>query len=278
MGRISLAMHSTHPKLSVTRLSSAKTGYCWACGKHDVRWQFKKVIDEALSSQWGLNDAQRAAFDERESAHCENCGCSYRQRQLAQAISLHYGSMSLSDAVNGPMKNGIFAEINSCGFLHQFFQNLPVLEYSEYGSTDVTIPSENLEALTYESDMFDAVFTSDTFEHLPDVDAGHKEVWRVLKPGGIHFFTVPVLWRRSKTLKRTVKNSDGSIENNSPPSYHGEGQPDYLVCSEFGQDIIDTVEANGFTVSVFGLNLLNLNDASGVIIAQKKSQKEYNKR
>jgi SAM-dependent methyltransferase len=51
--------------------------------------------------------------------------------------------------------------------------------------------NQNLERLTFPDNSFDVVITSDVMEHVRlDADA-HREIVRVLKPGGIYLFTVP---------------------------------------------------------------------------------------
>lgn len=53
-------------------------------------------------------------------------------------------------------------------------------------------------ALPIASGMFDCVLALDVLEHVADDDAALREIARVLRPGGIFFFTVPAfmsLWR-----------------------------------------------------------------------------------
>ncbi|AWK02990.1 class I SAM-dependent methyltransferase [Flavobacterium crocinum] len=47
--------------------------------------------------------------------------------------------------------------------------------------------------MPFESESFDVVMSTEVLEHVPDPDAYLLEVKRVLKPGGLFFFTVPFL-------------------------------------------------------------------------------------
>ena len=53
--------------------------------------------------------------------------------------------------------------------------------------------SEDLTRLTYSDASFDLVLTSETLEHVPDLEAALREIRRVLVPGGRHIFTIPQL-------------------------------------------------------------------------------------
>jgi len=48
--------------------------------------------------------------------------------------------------------------------------------------------------MPFESNSFDCAFGTEVLEHCPEPEIVLKEVYRVLKPGGIFFFTVPFLW------------------------------------------------------------------------------------
>jgi SAM-dependent methyltransferase len=55
----------------------------------------------------------------------------------------------------------------------------------------VSLHHASIYQLPYPSDTFDAVILSEVLEHIDDDVAGLREVWRVLKPGGVVAITVP---------------------------------------------------------------------------------------
>jgi SAM-dependent methyltransferase len=62
--------------------------------------------------------------------------------------------------------------------------------------------NQNLEALTYADQSFDIVITSDVMEHVRLDDRAHREIQRVLRPGGVYLFTVPHFRDRRDTFVR----------------------------------------------------------------------------
>ncbi len=56
---------------------------------------------------------------------------------------------------------------------------------------NIALDNCNIYALPYPDDTFDAVILSEILEHIDDDVAGLKEIYRVLKPGGVVAITVP---------------------------------------------------------------------------------------
>lgn len=97
-------------------------------------------------------------------------------------------------------------------------------------------------ALTYPSDTFDLVITSDVFEHVRHPYEGFAEVHRVLRPGGAHIFTVPVRWpMREHTIERVDTSGDEDVFL-LEPVYHRI----HLVYNDFGADMLDKLAEIGF--------------------------------
>lgn len=108
---------------------------------------------------------------------------------------------------------------------------------------------EDLQGLTFDDETFDVVVTQDVFEHVPDPGRGFSEVARVLRPGGVHVFTVP-LHGPSPSVTR-VRFGDKGAEFVLPPVYHGDPVSDgSLVVTDWGYDIVDFIKATSGLLSL----------------------------
>jgi len=65
------------------------------------------------------------------------------------------------------------------------------LNYDSELKPDITWDGKNL---PLDDDIFDSAMATEVLEHCPDPESVLKEIYRVLKPGGLLFFTVPFLW------------------------------------------------------------------------------------
>lgn len=105
---------------------------------------------------------------------------------------------------------------------------------------------QNLEELTFADSAFDLVITEDVFEHIRDDGRAFAEVYRVLKPGGVHLFTVPFLFDRP-TFQR-VDTSGAEDLMLAPPEYHGDAiRGQILAYRTYGIDLFARLEKIGFT-------------------------------
>ena len=257
---IPLANKLSAIKRWLTVLSCAISGNerCAACGFRG-RFLINHVMWPQLITTWELSESWAHWFDLREGKACPRCGSNLRSVQLAEAIQLaikeRIGVEASSLKVlfdDRKVQTLQIAEINSAGTLHPFLVKTAHLCYSEFGSKVPEVPDENLMKLSYPDSKFDLVITSETLEHVPDVDVALKEIYRVLKPGGFHVFTVPVVWDRPQTRQRATIRG-GKVEHLFPPSYHGcsgNEKGDYLVFSEFGADFAERCERSGVSLTV----------------------------
>lgn len=86
------------------------------------------------------------------------------------------------------------------------------------GATRDGVRCEDVTRLTFEDASLDLFITQDVFEHVLDAGRGFAEIARVLRPGGLHVFTVPWYWWKP-TLIRARVGKDG-LEYLEPPDYH----------------------------------------------------------
>ena len=230
---------------------------CGTCGFTGAPLQGDGLPAE-LVAQWELAPEWARWMSEREGSRCAWCGSSLRSGQLATAIVGVANGLSGSRATRlGALFRSAharalsIAEINSAGNLHRYLARCPGLRHSEFGSSDPRVPSEDLMQLTYPDASFDLVVTSDTLEHVPDVDQALRETRRVLRPGGAHVFSVPVVWDRATRQRAALEG--GTLSHRLAPSYHGvagDRKSDFLVFHEFGADFVDRCRAAGFEVEL----------------------------
>lgn len=120
-----------------------------------------------------------------------------RHRAVRRGAAWGSTARSLRALVREPIARRLaIAEINLAGNLHRHLARCPGLRHSEYGSRDPQVPSEDLTRLSYADASFDLVITADKLEHVPDIDLALRETYRVLRLGGAHVFSVPVIWDR----------------------------------------------------------------------------------
>jgi SAM-dependent methyltransferase len=230
---------------------------CGTCG-FVGRPLHRTALWPELIAQWQLDEAWARWMDEREGSRCAWCGSSLRSSGLAGAIvaEVHarHGTRAtrLKTLFREPRARRLaIAEINSAGNLHRYLAACPGLRYSEYGSRHPAVSSEDLCALSYADASFDLVVTSDTLEHVPDVDAALREILRVLKPGAAHVFTTPVVWDRPSRQRARLEH--GRIVHLLPPSHHGDPHrpsDDFIVFHEFGADFPERCRAAGFELAL----------------------------
>lgn len=93
----------------------------------------------------------------------------------------------------------------------------------------------------------DMVITSDVFEHIDKPWDAFKDIARVLKVGGYHVFTVPML-DKGPTVERATLGADGVVGFTLPPVYHGDplSLTGTLVFTDFGDDLEKQLELYGF--------------------------------
>lgn len=66
--------------------------------------------------------------------------------------------------------------------------------------------------MPFENSQFEYAIATEVLEHCPRPDVVLKETWRVLKPGGVLFFTVPFLWPLHEVPHDAYRYTPWSLE------------------------------------------------------------------
>ncbi|WP_299550023.1 class I SAM-dependent methyltransferase [Seonamhaeicola sp.] len=66
--------------------------------------------------------------------------------------------------------------------------------------------------MPFKDESFDCAFGTEVLEHCPDPEIVLKEVNRILKPGGMFFFTVPFLWNLHEVPNDEFRYTPFSLE------------------------------------------------------------------
>ena len=122
-----------------------------------------------------------------------------------QNLDLYFIRKSINDSIarNLPKFKGILLDLG-CGempYRHYILANSSVTKYI---GMDIENPIYQKDAkpdlfwdgkiIPLDDNSVDTVMATELFEHLPDIQLVLNEISRVLKPGGMLFFTVPFLW------------------------------------------------------------------------------------
>lgn len=214
------------------------TGYCTVCG------------NSTFFSKAGNNL--------RETYKCKICGSISRNRHLAKVLCHVFGiseSCSLQKLRTSFPQLRLY-EAQATGAIHdsltelkgyvcsEFFPNIPCGVLSGSG-----IRCEDLQRLSFEDNSFDIVITQDVLEHVRNPELAWKEIHRVLKPLGYHIFTIP--YSKDRTTVRRVELVGGNDAFVLPQVFHSDGVGDGLVYMDFGYDLLEHLDAVGFSTKVF---------------------------
>jgi SAM-dependent methyltransferase len=258
-----------HPILRLTKeyvnaLGHGRFERCTACGRFGPMLYRPAIVPRRLVELWGLSPELTEAVARRESCNCAWCGAKLRARRISSVLLEIYrvdrssrAVRSVAEWVREPeIRRLRVAEINQIEGLHSVLARLPELAYSEFrdgvepGGLVGGVRSEDLTRLTYPDESFDLVLTSETLEHVPDLDAALGELHRILVPGGRHIFTVPILPDVPETFARAKLAPDGTIVPRVPLIRHPGGDVGYPVFTEFGADWPDRLRRAGFETSI----------------------------
>lgn len=204
----------------------------------------------------------------REACPCRRCGAINRQRQLAYVVINGFSDRGRFPSLAALGRRSRIAVYNteSGRAIHEALRELPGYRCSEFLSPDLTsgtvvdgVEHQDLQALSFSDESFDLVLSGDVLEHVPDPYRAHAEIYRVLRPGGRHVFTVPYLATASLDSIRARIRDDGQVEHFAEPEYHGDPvrpEEGALVFTIFGLEMVVRLSSLGFRVTVHRLHSL----------------------
>ena len=176
---------------------------------------------------------------------CVRCAASTVHLSLGQVLRRQIGdlrALSVCElSARGPLVNYLRRHARSLA-LSEYFAGLSP------GDMRDGVRCEDVQRLTYADASFDLITHTEVLEHVPDDARAFAELHRVLRPGGLMLFTVP-LCAGTATIERATLR-DGATVHLQAPTYHGDPLRDgasILVFREYGDDIVARLVAAGFS-------------------------------
>jgi SAM-dependent methyltransferase len=108
------------------------------------------------------------------------------------------------------------------------------------------VECQDLTATSFADESFDLVVSSDIMEHVRRPERAWAEIRRILKPGGLHVFSIPLVAPMPPHSVARVDMSGEEDVHLLPEVYHGDGAGGRsLVYTDFGADLLDQLAALG---------------------------------
>lgn len=214
----------------------------------------------------------------REGFYCRHCHSTLRQRHLAHVLIERLAGgrryARFADFVGHLQGKSIYLA-QSTGPLHAGLARLEGAVFSEFfpevppgGSCD-GVRCEDLQALTFGDASLDLVISQDVLEHVREPELAFAELYRTLKPGGLHVFSVPCdLDAQTQTRVAVVEGVDVFRH---PPVYHEDTIRGGLVYTDFGGDLLGILAAHSLPTEVHWFRESRLQKPNYIFISQKSA-------
>jgi SAM-dependent methyltransferase len=209
-------------------------GFCQICKKPTYF-----LVDSLYSNNQIINFRERMV--------CQICDLNNRQRYLLFEINKNTYDRNLNIY--------IYEQVTPFyKTLKNIYPNTIGSEYLglEYKSGDIKngILHQTSEYLSFPDNSFDLVISLDVFEHVYNLEKSLMEAFRILKPSGKLFFSIPFYCHNEKTILR-AKMIDGDVVFLKEPQYHGNpvSEKGSLVVNEISWDLFDILKKCGFKES-----------------------------
>jgi SAM-dependent methyltransferase len=197
----------------------------------------------------------------RDHFKCSNCRSIPRERALMYTIKTFFPNFEeLTIHESSPCSRGVSVKLKSICPNYDashFYKNLPLGKYHPTSG----YRCEDLERLTFRDSKFDIFITQDVMEHIFKPTAAFKEIARVLKPGGAHIFTAPLINKNNKSERWASIGKQKEVIFHHEPEYHGNpiDNKGSLVTMHWGYDITDYIlEASGMHSTIVMIDNIEL--------------------
>ena len=227
---MSVTIRKLGSKLAVALLHPAyhTTGFCNLCRRRTV------FVCDVAADRW--------------IRRCCRCRSTPKYRAIVRAIESETGE-SLTHYVRArkiyelSTTSPIFRTLRG----HENYEASGYFSDKPFGKKiDSLYWNQDLQDLTFPSESFDVVISSETMEHVRRPWQGFSEVLRVLKPNGFYVFTIPF---RGDRLTRPRVDTAGAedVFLLKKVYHHDPYRPqDSLVYTDFGADLPDLLRRIGF--------------------------------
>lgn len=212
----------------------------------------------------------------RDNLRCSECQSIPRERALIRVLkNVHPDFRELKIHESSPGGRGATQKMkNECEhYSYSYF--FPNVTFGEL-DPETGFRCENLEALTFPDNTFDLFITQDVFEHVMNPLVAFREIGRVLKPGGSHIFTAPLVNKFKPSERRASLLDSGEVHYLKDPIYHGnpvnrlDGS---LVTVDWGYDIASYIlNASGLSTMLIQIDDIDMGiraDLIEVVVCKK---------
>lgn len=235
-GLMRLLLRIARFRLSAARVQPLpQRGKCASCDRPSV---FILATNRSLMRRmaaWPYHDAVLDALATRENYFCIWCGRNLRMRLVA---SVAEAAIEQAD-VYEPAGFGVFSA--QTRRRARSYVDSEYLDGARPGQLIRGRRHEDLMGLTFPDETFDVVITSEVFEHVADPWRAFAEIRRVLRAGGRHIFSVPL-----------VPGALTASRRGAPPVYHADPlrRQGSVVHTDFGDDLPELLAPLGFRTIV----------------------------
>ncbi len=233
----------THP-LQGKETPVTETGYCAACAS-------ERQFCGQSGIRYSKSSVSKPAQNSGDSAECEACGLDNRTR-AAVDLFVNY--------IKPGRGSRVYVVGADTSLIAWFERRYPQVvgreqqgERHDEGLFARNTGDQELLELSFEDNSLDAILSFQDLEHVPDLEAALKEVFRCLKPGGACLISLPLGFANENSQTRDRVMVGASIKSGVP-----QGDDENLTtsnlgsvgCCHFGWDVLDEMRKFGASRAV----------------------------